>query len=88
MVFPAYRSFPEAFANDHTRLYIPWSIEDATQKLVNALAAPSPNMGNISDYQDKTIERTINTILLNRMGDNIERRDPETHRFGIYNKKY
>lgn len=88
VVFPAYRSFPEAFANDHTRLYIPWSIEDATQKLVNALAAPSPNMGNISDYQDKTIERTINTILLNRMGDNIERRDPETHRFGIYNKKY
>jgi hypothetical protein len=88
VVFPAYRSFPEAFANDHTRLYIPWSLEDATQKLVNNLAAPSPNMGKISDYQDKTIERTVNTILLNRLGDNIENRDSATHRFGIYNKKY
>ena len=28
VVYPAYRSFPETFANDHTRLYMPWSKED------------------------------------------------------------
>ena len=33
VLFPAYRSFPEIFANDHTRMYIPWSKEDAINKL-------------------------------------------------------
>ena len=33
VLFPAYRSFPEVFANDHTRLYVPWSQEDAMAKL-------------------------------------------------------
>ena len=29
VLFPAYRSFPETFANDPDRLYVPWSIDDA-----------------------------------------------------------
>jgi hypothetical protein len=55
--YPAYRSFPETFANDHTRLYTPWSVEDATIKLFNMLHAPSKNQGAISDWNDKTIDR-------------------------------
>lgn len=62
VVFPAYRSFPEVFANDHTRLYVPWSIEDAVAKVIANLDNPSPYMGLISDYQDGTIERTVNAI--------------------------
>ena len=57
VLYPAYRSFPETFSNDPTRLYIPWSIEDALNKLEVLLDSPSPNMGNISDWTDKTIDR-------------------------------
>ena len=55
--YPAYRSFPETFANDHTRLYTPWSVEDAAIKLFNMLQTPSTKQGQISDWNDKTIDR-------------------------------
>ena len=55
--YPAYRSFPETFANDYTRLYTPWSVEDAAIKLFNMLHTPSKNQGVISDWTDKTIDR-------------------------------
>ena len=57
VLFPAYRSFPEVFANDHERLYIPWSIDDAINKLEILLKRPHINMGKISDWTDKTIDR-------------------------------
>lgn len=59
--YPAYRSFPETFANDYTRLYTPWSVEDAAIKLFNMLHAPK-NQGVISDWTDKTIDRIIDII--------------------------
>ena len=62
VLYPAYRSFPEAFANDHTRLYVPWSIEDALDKLEKLLEAPSEHMGKISDYNDGTIDRVIDIM--------------------------
>ena len=62
VLYPAYRSFPEAFANDHTRLYVPWSIEDALDKLETLLEAPSEHMGKISDYNDGTIDRVIDIM--------------------------
>ena len=62
VLYPAYRSFPETFANDHTRLYVPWSIEDALDKLEKLLAKPSEHMGKISDYNDGTIDRIIDCI--------------------------
>jgi hypothetical protein len=34
VLFPAYRSFPEIFANDNERMYIPWSKDDAIAKLL------------------------------------------------------
>lgn len=64
VLYPAYRSFPETFANDHERLYVPWSIEDAYNKLLSLLENPHPNMGKISDYTDKTIDRICDIIEL------------------------
>jgi len=57
VLYPAYRSFPETFANDNTRLYIPWSIDDAMSKLQNLLMAPHNYQGRISKYNDGTIDR-------------------------------
>lgn len=57
VLYPAYRSFPETFANDHTRMYIPWSMEDALAKLDVLLHQPSANMGKISDWNNSTVDR-------------------------------
>lgn len=67
-LYPAYRSFPEVFANNGNHLYVPWSIEDAKEKLTkmfnsidnNDLSAY--NIGKISDYQNGTIDRTIDVL--------------------------
>ncbi|MGI4811905.1 MAG: hypothetical protein ACRYGG_00980 [Janthinobacterium lividum] len=58
-LFPAYRSFPEVFDNDRERLYIPWSVEDAVEKLHKLVYEEHPFTGNISDHQNKSIERTV-----------------------------
>tara|TARA_R110000851_G_scaffold274806_1_gene427377 strand:+ start:2281 stop:3462 length:1182 start_codon:yes stop_codon:yes gene_type:complete len=62
VVYPAYRSFPETFANDHTRLYMPWSKEDAVSKILAGIEAPSANMGKISNWTDGTIDRMIDIM--------------------------
>ena len=62
VLYPAYRSFPETFSNDHTRLYIPWSIEDAEAKLIPLLYNPSPNLGKISDRNDSTVDRIVDIL--------------------------
>jgi hypothetical protein len=62
VLYPAYRSFPETFANDPDRLYIPWSIDDAINKLDNLLKKAHPNMGKISDYTDGTIDRICDIL--------------------------
>jgi glycosyltransferase involved in cell wall biosynthesis len=62
VLFPAYRSFPEVFANDHERMYVPWSLEDLTMKLNNLLVTPYKNIGKISDWTDKTIDRICDII--------------------------
>jgi len=62
VVYPAYRSFPETFANDHTRLYMPWSKEDAVSKILAGIEAPSANMGKISDWTNGTIDRMIDIM--------------------------
>ena len=65
VLYPAYRSFPETFANDHERMYIPWSIEDAVDKLEKLLKKPHGNMGKISKHTTGTIDR-ICDILENK----------------------
>jgi hypothetical protein len=62
VLYPAYRSFPETFANDHTRLYIPWSIEDAMDKLEKLLKKPHEKMGEISDRNDSTVDRICDIL--------------------------
>ena len=62
VLYPAYRSFPETFANDPERLYIPWSIDDAITKLDNLLKKPHPNMGKISHWTDGTIDRICDIL--------------------------
>ena len=62
VLYPAYRSFPESFANDPERLYVPWSLDDASTKLTKLLAAPHVNQGRISDWTDGTIDRIVDIL--------------------------
>jgi hypothetical protein len=63
VLYPAYRSFPETFANDHERLYVPWSMEDAFNKLEVLLENPHKNQGKISDWTNGTIDRVVDIML-------------------------
>ena len=62
VLYPAYRSFPETFANDPNRLYVPWSIDDAFTKLELLLDEPHHNMGLISDWNDGTVDRVVDIL--------------------------
>ena len=62
VLFPAYRSFPEVFANDPDRLYIPWSVDDVSNKLYALLTRPHHNMGLISDWTNATVDRCIDIM--------------------------
>jgi hypothetical protein len=62
VLYPAYRSFPETFANDAERLYIPWSTDDALNKLKLLLEQPHSQMGKISAWNDGTIDRICDVI--------------------------
>jgi len=62
VLYPAYRSFPETFANDHDRLYVPWSLADAKAKLEPLLEQPHPRQGLISTWNDGTVDRVVDII--------------------------
>jgi hypothetical protein len=62
VLYPAYRSFPETFADDSNRLYVPWSIDDAYHKMQNLLREPHHNMGLISDWTDGTVDRIVDIL--------------------------
>ena len=62
VLFPAYRSFPETLANDHQRMYVPWSQDDAVAKLTGLLRDPHHNQGLISDWTDGTVDRIVDII--------------------------
>ena len=65
VLYPAYRSFPETFANDSNRLYVPWSIDDAYHKMQNLLRESHHNMGLISNWNDGTVDRVVDILLGN-----------------------
>ena len=62
VLFPAYRSFPEIFNNDHERMYVPWSIVDADNKLNVLLQTQHRNVGKISDWTNDTIDRYLDIM--------------------------
>lgn len=64
----AYRGMPETFNNNETHLYVPWSIDSAYTKIVNAINSIRHNVttdiekmriGDLSKYSDDTIYRQI-----------------------------
>jgi glycosyltransferase involved in cell wall biosynthesis len=85
VVYPAYRSFPETFANDPERLYVPWSIDDAYHKVQNMLNTPHHNQGLISDWNDGTIDRVVD--ILEGRGEQW-RRDGSRYRDHVSHEKY
>jgi len=85
VLFPAYRSFPEVFNNDHTRMYVPWSQEDAMAKLESLLSKPSPSMGQISDWTNGTIDRMLD--IMTGKGEQW-RRDGPHYRTPVSEAKY
>ena len=84
VLYPAYRSFPETFANDHSRLYVPWSIDDALDKLEKLLKKPHEKMGQISDYNNGTIDRIID--ILEGDGDKYLRMSTDYRKYTRENK--
>jgi len=85
VLFPAYRSFPETFAHDPNRLYIPWSIDDAFIKLGQLLDTPHHNMGLISDWTNGTIDRIVD--IIQGTGEQW-RRDTRNYRDHVAESKY
>ena len=85
VLFPAYRSFPEVFANDHKRMYVPWSQKDAMAKLELLMSKPSPSMGQISDWTNGTIDRMLD--IMTGKGEQW-RRDGSHYRTPVSEKKY
>ncbi len=62
-LYPAYRSFPEVFANNPKNMYIPWSVEDAAERLEKMFVSPaSYKTGAVSDWQNGTIDRTLDVF--------------------------
>jgi len=78
VLYPAYRSFPETFANDPERLYVPWSLDDAITKLDLLLTAPHKNQGKISAWTDGTIDRICD--ILEGKGESWLRMDTDYRR--------
>lgn len=85
VLFPAYRSFPEVFANDHTRMYVPWSIQDAYEKLIQLVDRPHKNIGKISDWNNNTVDRYID--IMQGKGEQW-RRDKNDYRSWLPGAKY
>ena len=90
-LYPAYRSFPEVFANNGRHLYVPWSMEDCISKLGNMFDdiktdnLSEYSLGKISDYQNGTIERTLKVV--SGMGMEYSR-DRQYYRKQVAEAKY
>jgi hypothetical protein len=83
-LYPAYRSFPETFANDSECLYVPWSMDDAVTKLEHLLNTPRKNLGKLSQWTSGTIDRCLDIIL----GENKWNRSHNDYRNYISESKY
>jgi hypothetical protein len=78
-IYPAYRSFPEVFSNNPAHMYLPWSLDDAMRKITLVMQKrQAPKLGAISDYQDGTIDRTLD--VFQRKGNSVELERLEQHK--------
>lgn len=84
VLFPAYRSFPEIFNNDHERMYIPWSIQDAITKLESLIYFEHKKIGQISDWTDKTIDRICD--IMEGKGEQWLRMSPDYRAHSLQSK--
>ena len=87
VLYPAYRSFPETFANDPDRLYVPWSEDDAFNKLTSLLQKPHHNMGLISDWNNGTVDRIVDILEDKGLGEQWRRVGPR-YRDHVAHAKY
>jgi hypothetical protein len=88
VLFPAYRSFPETFANDHDRMYVPWSQQDAIVKLEKLLLQRHPNQGRISDWNDGAIDRIVDIVSSDQPIQSSWFRGSKTYRDHVSQSKY
>lgn len=86
-LYPAYRSFPETFANDRDCLYIPWSQDDAIFKLHSLLNEPRKNIGKLSSWTSHTIDRCLD-IMYNDAAAQKWNRNSNTYRNHTAQTKY
>ena len=84
-LYPAYRSFPETFANDAECLYVPWSMEDAKNKLDHLLVKPRKRMGQLSNWTTGTIDRCIDIMI---DGSETWYRNTKDYRNNVSGSKY
>lgn len=60
MLYPAYRSFPETFANNDNFLYVPWSHNSAISKLKKLFDNPDAySMKPLVEWVNGAIDRTV-----------------------------
>ena len=84
-LYPAYRSFPETFANDAECLYVPWSMEDVKNKLDHLLVNPRKKMGHLSNWTTGTIDRCIDIMI---DGSETWYRNTKDYRNNVPGSKY
>ena len=84
-LYPAYRSFPETFANDAECLYVPWSMEDVKNKLDHLLVKPRKKMGHLSNWTTGTIDRCIDIMI---DGSETWYRNTKDYRNNVPGSKY
>ncbi len=85
VLYPAYRSFSESLSFDKDRLYIPWSIDDAIEKLAKLLKAPHKNIGKVSNWSNGTIDRILDICEGN--GEQWNRSNLDYRKY-VADKKY
>ncbi len=65
---------------------MPWSVEDAAHTIGSALVMPHPKQGEISDWNDDTINRIV--TILKGEGEAYRRDLTKNYRAHVYGVSY
>jgi hypothetical protein len=66
VLFPAYRSFPQALDSNPDLLYVPWSVTDAVAKLKKLLVEYNPGSQYPSVWHSQAVEKTV-AVMISRV---------------------